>query len=487
MLQKFCSLGYSCFLSLAIMDTVFAAPNVIVTTDIGGDPDDSQSMRRLMLYANEFHLLGLVASATGTPNDALASQVRPDLIRNIIDDYSSVYPNLRLHSDSYPAPDYLRSIVKAGNPNRGTSAVGPNHDTEGSNWIVSQIEAANEPVAVTIWGGATELAQAFYRVRSDRSKAETELWVSKVRIYAIHDQDGLNHKLGDQPSTLAWIRTNFPEVWMIEAGSIAIMPSGYQGMYRGMYQNDSAGGGAPAVQLVEDENIALNQSDWMKLNVLTEHGKLGAGFPLTQQNPGTPRNLSGDKEGDTPSWFYFLPNGLSDPSQPGWGCWGGRAKLVSGSFHVDAEDDHWSGTEDAAARRKWTVARWRRDYQLDLAARMDWCVKSWSEANHNPIAVLNGDKTRKVILMTAAPGSVVRLSSNSSDPDNHPFTCRWWVYREAGTYSGNVVIEDDTFPEAKLTMPADSAGKTIHIILEVTDTGSPSLTAYRRLVVTGEG
>jgi hypothetical protein len=34
-------------------------------------------------------------------------------------------------------------------------------------------------------------------------------------------------------------------------------------------------------------------------------------------------------------------------------------------------------------------------------------------------------------------------------------------------------------------MPADAAGKTIHVILEATDDGDPPLTRYRRIIVTG--
>ena len=37
-------------------------PRLVVLTDIGGDPDDTQSMIRLMTYANEFEIEGLIAS-----------------------------------------------------------------------------------------------------------------------------------------------------------------------------------------------------------------------------------------------------------------------------------------------------------------------------------------------------------------------------------------------------------------------------------------
>jgi hypothetical protein len=42
-------------------------PRLAVLTDIGGDPDDQQSMVRLVVYANEFQIEALIASASGTP------------------------------------------------------------------------------------------------------------------------------------------------------------------------------------------------------------------------------------------------------------------------------------------------------------------------------------------------------------------------------------------------------------------------------------
>ncbi|MFH0756761.1 MAG: nucleoside hydrolase-like domain-containing protein [Bacteroidota bacterium] len=40
-------------------------PILLVTTDIGGDPDDQQSLTRLLVYSNEFDIRGLIASASG--------------------------------------------------------------------------------------------------------------------------------------------------------------------------------------------------------------------------------------------------------------------------------------------------------------------------------------------------------------------------------------------------------------------------------------
>ena len=92
------------FLICSLLLTVAVAfagerPRLLVLTDIGGDPDDQQSMVRLMVYANEFNLEGLVASASGTPGQLKTSVTRPDLIREIVGAYGKVRPNLAQHGD----------------------------------------------------------------------------------------------------------------------------------------------------------------------------------------------------------------------------------------------------------------------------------------------------------------------------------------------------------------------------------------------------
>ena len=88
-------------------------PRLVVLTDIGGDPDDQQSMIRLMVYANEFVIEGLVATASGTPGELKTAVTRPDLIREIVLAYGEVRTNLARHArgwrehdgrDAAPAP-----------------------------------------------------------------------------------------------------------------------------------------------------------------------------------------------------------------------------------------------------------------------------------------------------------------------------------------------------------------------------------------------
>ena len=77
-------------------------PRLMVLTDIGGDPDDQQSMIRLMLYSCDFEIEGLVASASGTPGELDRDVVRPDLIEEIVHAYGQVGENLLLHREGYP-------------------------------------------------------------------------------------------------------------------------------------------------------------------------------------------------------------------------------------------------------------------------------------------------------------------------------------------------------------------------------------------------
>jgi hypothetical protein len=176
--------------AVAILGVAADKPRLLVLTDIGEDPDDQQSMIRLMVHANEFDIEGLIASASGTPGKKEPDVVRPKLIREIVEAYGQVQPNLRKHRPDFPEAKVLLEKIKAGNPVRGTGSLGDGNDTEGSNWIIKVVDRADErPVNVVIWGGSTELAQALWRVRHDRTPDDAKKFVSKLRVYSIGHQD----------------------------------------------------------------------------------------------------------------------------------------------------------------------------------------------------------------------------------------------------------------------------------------------------------
>jgi hypothetical protein len=412
---------------------------LVVMTDIGGDPDDLQSMVRFLLYSCDFEVEAL---CTGFGHGHYET-TRPDLIRDAVDAYGKVLPNLRKHRPDYPSHERLASLIKDGH-NGDPHRVGPGMDSEASEWIVRVLERDDpRPVWFSIWGGPRELAQAIWKIERTRGAAELSTLKQKIRVHSIADQD----------RTAAWVKEHHPDVFWIFSDR----------QFRGIWQ---AG------------DQSLVSPEWLEKHVRTGHGPLGPLYPAKAAGK------DGVKEGDTPSFFYVLPDGLSDPERPEWGNWGGRFRPSGrGREYVPAED-----LRDGRPDLLYTIHRWRRAYQNAFEARMDWCVNDYGRANHAPAAVCNGDATLRVLAVDADPGASVRLSAaGSSDPDGDRLAYRWWVYPDPGSYWAEAPIRDAESPEAIVTVPGDASGRTIHVILEVTDAGTPPLTAYRRVVLSVSG
>ena len=202
-------------------------------------------------------------------------------------------------------------------------------------------------------------------------------------------------------------------------------------------------------------------------------------------------------EGDTPSFFSLINNGLGSHISPAYGGWGGRYILhqtyaetrpiwTNARGGLDTVTAENGVTYTSAQASVW---RWREAFQHDFAARMDWCVAdSFEQANHNPVAVFQGDKSKAVAMMTVKSGQRVNLSAaGTNDPDGDRVSCRWLTYDEAGDFKGTVEIANSTSPEAYFVAPQVDEAASIHIILEVTDDGQPCLYSYRRVIVTVEG
>ena len=443
-------------LCLSITCIADANPRLIVTTDIGGDPDDSQSLVRLLTYANELDIEGLIASASGTPGELDRAVTRTDLIQERVRAYGRVLPQLRLHDPDYPDEGDLWSRIKRGNAQRGRSAIGEGHDTEASNFIISVADQPDErPLYIAIWGGQTDVAQALWRVRHDRSTAELNAFIAKLRIYDIADQDGL----------FDWIHTEFPNLWYI----LNKAPQGEDkrnAVFRGMYL---------------DGDVSVTSTEWLRAHVTTGHGPLGALYP--DEGLWTAPNPHGAlKEGDTPSWLYVLPMGLSDPVHPEFGSWGGRFERIENHLFRDAADQ----VNDITNARM-TVARWREKIQHDFAARMDWCVQDVEAANHPPVPILQGDSTLHVLYQQAVSGSTVELQADASyDPDGDPLSFHWWMYEEPSTIPDSRITLIPDGPFCNVRIGETDTPFSLHIILEVTDCGEPPLTRYRRIMLKSE-
>lgn len=431
-----------CLLLFSAAGSIFAAESKtrhVVMTDIGGDPDDEQSIVRFLLYACDFEVEGL---CTGFGHGHYKG-TRPDLLHKAVDAYGQALPNLLKHRADYPSHDQLKKLIKDGS-NGDPHTVGPGRDSEASDWIIRVLDRDDpRPVWFSIWGGPRELAQAIWKVQTTRTPEQLAAFKRKIRVHSIADQD----------RTALWVKEHHPDIFWIFSN----------GQFRGIWK---------------EGDQAIVSPEWLERNVRAGHGPLGPIYPAKASGK------AGVKEGDTPAFFYVLPNGLSDPEHPEWGNWGGRFERSGQGNEFVSAKDLLRGAPDML----YPIHRWRTAYQNEFEARMDWCVKPVAEANHEPVAVLNGDKTRCVLQIETDPKAEVKLSAaGSRDPDGNKIKFRWWTYEEAGTYEAATEIRGAETADAVVTIPADASGRTIHMILEVTDTGKPPLTAYRRAVLKVRG
>jgi hypothetical protein len=444
-------------------------PRVFVLTDIENEPDDAQSMVRLLTYSNRFDIEGLVATTSIHQREKTAAW----RIREIVDAYAKVRDNLELHEPGFPTSAHLLSIVREGLAAYGMQAVGEGKDSAGSEALIASADREDpRPLWVPVWGGPNVLAQALWKVRATRTPEQLARFVAKLRVYTISDQDDSG----------PWLRKTFPGLFYIVSPGVGAAGAYHHATWSGISGDRFSGRFTGA-------DFSLVDNPWLDVNVRRK-GPLGAQYPHTEYL----------MEGDTPSVLYLFPNGLGDPEHPDWGSWGGRYELYTPRTQkwfmepetrpiwTDAADEVLGHDGNWHTTNKATIWRWRAAYQNEFAARMDWTIKPPAEANHPPVARLGHAKE-----LTAKPGDRVDLSAEgSSDPDGHALSYEWFAYLEPGalTMSNSrtgapLKIEDFDQKHASLVVPMRGVWKpgTIHVILAVTDHGTPRLTRYQRVIV----
>lgn len=87
-------------------------PRVLILTDIANEPDDAESLVRLLVYSHQFRLQGFVA----TTSYWLNSSTHEDQIIDTLKVYGKVLPNLKAHADGWPEAEFLINNTKAGLP-----------------------------------------------------------------------------------------------------------------------------------------------------------------------------------------------------------------------------------------------------------------------------------------------------------------------------------------------------------------------------------
>ena len=470
-------------------------PRTIVTTD--GEIDDVDSFIRMLLYANEFRIEGLVYSSSmwhyagdgkGTPFTSEMDMTKriygsqtdlrwpgTEWMNPLLDAYESVYPKLSQHAEGFPTAEHLRSLIRVGNIEFEGEM---EKDTPGSDFIKDKLlDEDMEPIYLQVWGGTNTIARALKSIE-DQYKSTPE-WdavyqkvVDKAILYAILDQDATYRK---------YIAPNWPDLkifynsnqfWCFAYPWKRSVPESQHYLFEGKFMGD---------EIINNHGPLLKQyysyGDGQKQAGDDEHIH-GDPNKLDNAQWGTFGIYDFISEGDSPAYLHLINVGLDNLNHPEWGGWGGR--LVQSADQPNRWEDGagvldfnpFTDTLDAT----YPQIRWVEAIQQDFAARADWCVKDYAEANHAPVV-----KPIGTARPFAKPGEKVQLAIQTSDPDGDELVTKFWIYREVGTYPGEAKL----FPEGnqvRVELDPRSQGQ-LHVIAEVKDKAEHPMTRYVRFVV----
>ena len=424
-------------------------PRLVVCTDIAPadvEPDDMESMVRLMAYADMFEIEALITSV-GWNCDPYPAEWA-EYLQRVIEAYRKDVPKLMRRSGQqefmpledenkqqyigyWPSADYVKSRAVMGSIHGGIKAIGADNDSPGSELLIRLAdEDDTRPIYVAAWGGANTLAQAIWRVKQTRSAEELKKFVRKFRIYTITDQDmQYSMRMNRSYSSHMWLRKEFADdlqfVWD-----------------EGTWQ----------------EQCELGKRHWQQhKDNIQGRGALGGEYPTYKWGV----------EGDTPSFLYVMPNGLNNPEDPHQCGWAGYHER---GMCADSLTTAWTSWQEPV--RSISVGYKQRFYPdelNDFMARMQWAAEG--KGNLNPYVVIPNDTINSLSLD----------ASKSFDPDGDNLQFSWWQQPEIG--KTKVKIEQADQPIATLRIPADAKGDTIHIICEVHDDGPYHLPAYRRIII----
>lgn len=477
---------------------------VVITTD--GEVDDTNSMRHILLYANELDLEGLVYSASqfhwqGDGEHTL-SEITPDYMGNgdtlgidmdtakefrpqemgwiekiIQEEYAVDYTHLAENDPDYPTPEELLSIVKVGNVEFEGDV---REATEGSDWVKDCILSEDpRPVYVQAWGGFNTVARALLSIEEEYG--DTDQW---EEIYEKVCSKTVIQGNGQDKTYNNYIQELYPDLVIY---SPAASSYGYNSAFS-----------AP------EHAVEMFNSEWLTENIKFDHGAMMSNYRLIGDGThyeGEPdlyqfgERLSVDwsgngnarefdqydwlAEGDSIHWIGLIPTGLRALEYGNYGGWAGRL-TVNGT--VLTRRGNYKELDFTGQMSEFSAKRWLVPLQEDWAARADWTVGSYEECNHAP------EVSAAQLDITAKKGETVDLEGSASDPDGDELQVNWWVYADACEYYGeetDLQVSAADQLKTQFTVPEDAeAGDYFNIVLEVKDDAAAPMTRYAQVIVT---
>jgi hypothetical protein len=450
-------------------------PRVVILTDM--THDDGNSFIRYLYYAPWFDLEALIVT-NQLPDFNYDDEGPWNKAMGILDAYKQELPQLRKHDPDFPDYEELMAVTKQGRGaipiiwltntlefknniadryvesswdsvyfhdwiGEGVTPHGESKDSEGSDYLVQVFEKDNDrPIFVQAWGGTITFVQALYRFRQKHGEEEFLALLPKIHLFGILFQDISFEYFASlekmRVETCADFGTAIPTYGQdpVELGRV-------------LYDNGHF---------------------WTYLKAVPQSLVNGHG-PMSDI-------YDGGGEGDTPAFLYLISSvlGLNDHKDPTHGSWGSMFAPMGEGF----SDNYYSTCNISETE----LLRWVPDATNSFKNRLLWSVKEPGEVNREPVAVINGDKSNKILSLNARPGDIISLdASRAFDPDDDELTFNWFRYETADNYPGEVEIHDPSDPVQQISVPQDLSKSNVHIVLEVRDNGEPSLVSYRRIIL----
>ncbi|MFD2200402.1 nucleoside hydrolase-like domain-containing protein [Shivajiella indica] len=319
---------------------------VLIDTDLGGDPDDIQSLFRLLHYSDILEIKGIVS----TPCSQLESHPwdtipQDKLIKEWIQRIDMDHLRNKGFTELMGEYELLQLVKKGSQQPQAPSKLGKTEGSEYLSELAKQYRMEN-PLWILVWGSMTTLAQALHDHPSIGSN---------IRIYSIGSTN-TEHDSLSRNFVYDFMEKEYPELWWIEN---AILPKGKHETFRGVYQGGEQSGEWGNIAFVENN---IRGKGTTRKGMFDE--KSGDAFPVATWPKGTL------KEGDSPSILYLISpliGGVGDIHDPTQESWGGQFRKAYPekfpNYYVDLD----ASPEECQA----TINKWRLDFMADWKKRWE--------------------------------------------------------------------------------------------------------------------